>query len=281
MKEKIDQHTFWNEIAGPLWVINQTKHDRLLAPLTEALVQEAVPAQGEHVLDVGAGCGDLSLQVAEAVGSGGRVLGIDISKPMLALAKKRYHEEERVARAPIEWIEADAMTHAFEPDFDLVISRFGVMFFADKARAFANLRRAVKPGGRFVFLTWRRRAEVEWMQAPLEWIEPALPMPELRDGEPGPFGLCDGEATRELLADAGFHEVVAEPLDRELLIGETVDEAFSLLLDTGPAAGAIREAEPPASEEAKRRLRENLERVAMKDGRVELRGACFVYRGVL
>ena len=274
MTENADQKTYWNEVAGAKWVVNQTMIDRLMAPLTEALLQIVVPHDGEHVLDVGCGCGDLSLRLATAVGASGKVVGVDVSKPMLAHAAARA----RATEASVDWREADAMTEPFEPVFDLVTSRFGVMFFEDKARAFANLRRAVKPGGRFVFLTWRARAEVEWFQTPLEWVSPILPMPEPIDGAIGPCGLADGEATRALLADAGFRNVLAEPLDRSLLMGATIDDAFALMVDTGPAAALLRDADPDQRAAAEALLRQGLA-AAAHDGRVELRGACWIYRG--
>ena len=166
MIENADQKTYWNDVAGAKWVANQTRLDRLMAPLMEALLQEAVPGAGERVLDIGCGCGDLSLRLAEAVGPTGNVLAIDLSTPMLAHAAHREHALPPGPRAPLTWLEADAMTAQFEPTRDLLISRFGVMFFDDKARAFANLRKATNPGGRFAFLTWRGRAEIEWFQTP-------------------------------------------------------------------------------------------------------------------
>lgn len=279
MKDKISQFEFWNDVAGPRWVASQKRLDAVMAPLTEALLQIAVPEPGEHVLDVGCGCGDVALRAALAVGSGGRVTGIDISKPMLGFARERQRAEEPVARAPIDWIDADAMTHRFEAPFDLIVSRFGVMFFDDRERAFANLRAAAKSPGRFAFLAWRGRAESEWFQAPLDWIAPALPMPEASDGEAGPFAFADGERTREQLAAAGFHDVIAEPLDRALVIGESAEEAAAMLLDTGPAAALIREADPAQREAAETLLREGVERQAGTDGRIVMRGACYIFRG--
>jgi SAM-dependent methyltransferase len=281
MIENADQKTYWNDVAGAKWVANQTRLDRLMAPLMDALLQEAVPSAGEQVLDVGCGCGDLSLRLADAVGPAGDVFAIDLSTPMLTHAAQREQALPPGPRARITWREADAMTQHFEPSRDLLVSRFGVMFFDDKARAFANLRKAAKPGGRFAFLTWRGRAEVEWFQRPLEWISPVLPMPEVMDGAVGPCGLADGEGTRKLLEDAGFYNVIAEPVDRALPIGESIDDAVALLTDTGPVAAQMRDADDYQKGEAKKLLRRGLERHAGADGRVELRGACWIYRGVL
>ena len=279
MTANADQIAYWNEVAGAKWVRNQARLDQLMAPLGEALLNAAAPRRGERALDVGCGCGDLALRLAAALGREGGVTAIDVSRPMLAHAATRDAALENRDRARIDWIEADASTQALTPEFDLVTSRFGIMFFDDPPAAFARLRRALKPGGRFAVLAWRGRAEVEWMQKPLEWLAPLLPMPELSDGEPGPFGLADGQRTRAVLEDAGFAAVTAERLDHAIVIGTDLDDAVAMLAETGPAAGAIREAEPVVQEEARRRLREHLADHVGADDEVRLGAACWIYRG--
>ncbi len=272
-----DQIIYWNEVAGPKWVANQERLERLMMPLTAALLDGAAADRGEAVVDVGCGCGGLALRLAEQLGPGGRVQAVDISEPMLAHARER-DSAAGPGRAPIDWRRADAMTHAFEPGFDLIVSRFGVMFFEDRARAFANLRRALKPGGRLAILTWRSRAEVEWMQAPLDWIASVLPPPDDMDGAVGPFAMADEEVTCEMLAAAGFGEVVATRVDRPLTIGVGIDDAAAMLCDTGPAARLMRDAEPKLRREAEVVLREKLQHHLI-EGRVEMGGACWLYRG--
>lgn len=279
MTENADQKQYWNEVVGERWVSNQTALDRAMAPLTERLLDVARPRESERVLDVGCGCGELSLRAAELVGPSGKVLGIDISRPMLAHASSRSQALSLSERAPIAWLEADAMVYEFEPAYDLLISRFGVMFFEDKPRAFANLRQAMKPGARFALLAWRGRAGVQWFDLPLQWIAPILPPPPPTDGEVGPFGLADSELTLAILRRAGFTDVAAEAVDASLLMGETIAEAEALLLETGPAAGLIREADPARQAAARALLQENIARIATPEGRVELGGACWIYRG--
>ena len=259
MSSNADQMTYWNEVAGAKWVANQARLDRVFAPLTKGLIAAAALKTGEHVLDVGCGCGETSLIAADAVGAGGHVLAIDISVPMLDHAKSRAAASAGKTRAPIEWLQADAMTHPFSPQADLLISRFGVMFFADPEAAFANLRRGLKPGARASpFISWRPRAEVEWMQWPLDQVAAVLPPPEVMTGQPGPFGFADATATQAMLARAGFTRVSAAPLDAPLVLGDGADpvgDAMRLLLDTGPVATLVREAEADARAKAEALLR--------------------------
>lgn len=277
-----DMIQYWNEVAGSKWVANQVRLDRLMAPLSAALLTAAAPQAGEKIVEIGCGCGDVTLQIA-ALGGGGRILAVDISRPMLAHAEARQ-KALTGDLAPIDWVAADAMTYAFPPDNDLVLSRFGVMFFDDKPRAFANLRAALAPGGRFAFICWRPRAQVEWMQLPLDWIAPVLPMPEETTGEPGPFGLADDAATVLLLEAAGFTDVTAEKVDCPLVMGDgatpdaAVQDAMALLGQAGPTSRHIAEAEPEPRRAAIDLLKQHLaERV--QDGRVLLEGACWIYAG--
>lgn len=276
MSANADQVAYWNETAGPKWVTNQARLDALMAPLTEALVTVAAPRPGEAVLDIGCGCGDLALRMAQAVGSDGRVVGIDVSEPMLAHARSRAGQLAG-PHAPLELRKADASTEPFEPAFDLLTSRFGTMFFAEPRQAFENLRRAAKHGGRLAMLTWRRRVDVEWMHLPLEWIAPVIAPPEMTDGQPGPFGLADGPATSDMLNAAGFHDVEPVPIDRTLTLGRDIEEALVTLCDTGPAAGAMREAEPDLASRAQDLIRRGLAQHVTSDG-VQLRAGCWLYR---
>ena len=244
------QIQYWNEIAGAKWVANQEKLDRLMAPLTDALVAVAAPARGTRVLEIGPGCGDLSLRLAGRIGVEGHILAVDISEPMLAHAEARRRHLSPGDHAAVEFRHADAMIEAFQPVHDLLVSRFGVMFFDDRPRAFANLHAGLKPGARFALLTWRTRAENEWMQAPLDWIASILPTQPEVPGEIGPFALANVDETRAMMERAGFSDIVATPIDSPLVIGagasdaEACEDAMIIFADTGPASRQMREAEP-------------------------------------
>lgn len=273
MTSNADQIAYWNDVAGPKWVAGQRRLDALMAPLTTALLDAAAVRLGEAVLDVGCGCGESALRAAEAAGPRGRVLALDVSAPMLAHARAR---PPSLAAAPIEWLRADASAHAFAGGHDLVMSRFGVMFFADRPAAFANLRRALKPGGRIAFLTWRRREEVAWMRDPADWLAAPNASAPVEDGGPGPFALGDGEATCRLLAAAGFRDVARTSIDRPLHLGADIEEAVSLLSEHGPAGHIVREADAQRRAEAEAILSDRL-RVHLGPGGVSMEAACWLY----
>ncbi len=289
MIENADQIAYWNEAAGAKWAANQERLDRLMAPLTEALLAGAAARTGERVLDVGCGCGEVALRLATMVGASGHVAAVDVSAPMLAHAASREAAlpaggTAMGGRAAVDWQRSDAMTRHFAPDHDLVVSRFGVMFFDDPLRAFANLRAAMRPGARLAVLTWRRRADVEWMNAPLEWLTALQPMPDDATGAIGPFALANPETTCRMLTRAGLADVTATPVDGSLTIGAgasdaaAVDDALVLLGGTGLAAASLRAMEPDAHRQACALLRAGIEG-RVSGGRVALGGACWLYRG--
>ncbi len=284
MGDNADQIAYWNEVAGAKWVANQDRLDRLMTPLSEALLDAAAPRRGELVLDVGCGCGDMAFRLAEAVGDEGLVRALDISRPMLAHAEARRRALGDGDRATIQWIPVDASAYRLPPVTDLMVSRFGVMFFDDRPAAFANLHAALGEGGRFAFLTWRHRVEVEWMHAPLGWIASVLPLQDESEDDVGPFALADKAATIAMLTRAGFKEVTAAPVDRRLVIGEggsdeaAMEDALMLLSETGMAARLMHDADDEAKAQARRLMREGLA-MRVRGGRVALGGACWLYAG--
>jgi SAM-dependent methyltransferase len=232
------QVAYWNDTAGRTWASLQDQIDRQIRPLGLAAMDRLAPAPGETLLDVGCGCGDTSLELARRVGAEGEVLGLDISAPMLDVARRRAKEDG--ARG-LEFREADAQTAALPGGRDAVFSRFGVMFFADPVAAFRNLRRALRPGGRLVFVCWRPLAENLWMRLPAETaagLVPPAPPPE--PGAPGPFAFADPDRVRRILAEAGFAGIEITPHD-EAIGGLDLEGTVEMSFRVGPLGAILRE----------------------------------------
>jgi SAM-dependent methyltransferase len=229
------QADYWNASAGQKWTDHQEHQDQVLSPVSDRLLVAAAPKPGERVIDVGCGCGATTIDFAARISPGGRILGLDISEPMLGRARERATQG-----LPVSFERADATVYDFEPHgADLVASRFGVMFFADPARSFANLRKALKPGGRLVFACWREPKQNPWLIAPLrEAAKHAPPLPETGPEEPGPFAFADDARVRRILTDAGFADIVLEPQDLELDIaaGKGLDTAVKAAMTIGPTS---------------------------------------------
>jgi len=232
------QIAYWNEMAGPSWIALQDDLDRELHELGLAAMAVLAPSAGERLVDIGCGCGATTLELARRVGEGGAVLGVDISAPMLAVARERA---AAAGLAQARFIQADAQTHAFDPA-DGAFSRFGVMFFADPPAAFANIRRGLTRGGRMAFVCWRPLAQNPWMTVPMGAVLPLLPAPPPapQPGAPGPFAFDDRDRLLGILRQAGFADISIEPLDAEVAWGD-LDTSVRMALRLGPVAAVARE----------------------------------------
>ncbi len=235
-----DQLAYWNGENGDKWARLQERLDALFAPISAAAVAAAAPRPGDRVLDIGCGCGDTVLALAEAVGPLGSVTGVDISGPMLAVAGHRIAAAELTQTAVLR---ADAATEPFAPgSADLVFSRFGVMFFDAPSEAFINIRRALKPGGRLVFACWRPFKGNPWFHTPYKAAAPHLPEQEKADPEaPGPFAFAEPERVTRILGVAGFTAVEVVSFDAMLTFGRSgeVEDALRFLVQVGPVSRAL------------------------------------------
>lgn len=271
-----EQIRYWNEESGPKWVRLQQQLDTQLAPLGLAIMQRAGVKPGEQVLDVGCGCGQTSLELAGRVGPHGAVVGLDISQPMLTRAQERQQER---AITNLEFIRADAQTYVFEGDrFDLIFSRFGVMFFDDPIAAFRNLRTALRADGRLCFMCWQELAKNDWARVPLiAALQHVPPPPPPLPHAPGPFALADPDRVRHLLTAAGFTEVSLETHQTALSVGgaTTVDEATEFTLEIGPVGTLLRTAEAETRTRVAHAIRDALMPYAGKDG-VRLPGTTWI-----
>lgn len=240
-QEQID---YWNGEAGSTWVASQERLDRLLAPISEALIERARVTADDRVIDIGCGCGETSLQLARR---GATVWGIDISEPMLAHARSRAAGMERV-----HFTQADAATSPFTPDHSLLFSRFGVMFFADPVAAFRNLYGALRPDGRLCFACWQTPKENPWMAIAGRAVQPFLAEPEQPPDlmAPGPFAFADPDYVQNILEQAGFHAIELESIRPTLHVGANLDEAIDFQGRVGPVARAIAELEGEQRQQA-------------------------------
>jgi len=226
-----DQIAYWNGPGGEHWTERQPLQDILLAPISQILIDSAAANSGERIVDVGCGCGSTSIALAQAVAPSGFVL-------------------------------ADATVHPFDPaSFDLLVSRFGVMFFAEPALSFANLRRALKPAGRLAFACWREPRENPMLMTPLQAAYkhvPKLPQPGPED--PGPFSFASEERVRRILREAGFVDVAIVPrnLSLDIAIGRGLEAAVQGAIEIGPASRALHDHPEDVRAAAKESIREAL-----------------------
>jgi SAM-dependent methyltransferase len=233
------QIEYWNTTAGETWAQFQEALDRQIEPLGLAAMDVLCPGEGEHIIDIGCGCGQTSLALAARVRPTGSVVGVDISQPMLdvALRRPRSGPDLRVAFRKLD-AQAGDLGQGF---FDAAYSRFGVMFFSDPVAAFTNIRASLKPGGRLAFVCWRPLNENPWMQAPLQAALPYLPPVAPPDPTaPGPFAFADPSRVRSILADAGFGSETIDPFDAGIGGGD-VEQTLKLALGVGPLGRALRE----------------------------------------
>jgi SAM-dependent methyltransferase len=270
-----EQIRYWNEVAGVTWAALEPKITAQLRPLGEEAMARAAIAAGERVLDVGCGGGDTTRALARRVGPAGSVTGVDISEALLSVAARVTGE---AGLQNVRFLLADAQTASLpEAAFDLVFSRFGVMFFADPVAAFRNLWGALVPGGRFVFACWRAPQENAWMTVPLAAAAKHVPVQPAEPHAPGPCALADADRTRRLLTEAGFASVEMEPFDHPMSLGgaASLEEAVDFLLEVGPAARALRMAGEQFREAVRGSLREAVAPHVREDG-ISLGGAIWI-----
>jgi ubiquinone/menaquinone biosynthesis C-methylase UbiE len=247
----------WNGGESVHYVDHADRYDRQLAPFTGALLEQVRLAPHRSLLDVGCGCGALTLAASGITDS---AVGVDISVPLTEVASERA----RTARIDnVEFVVADVQTHAFAPGtFDLVISQFGVMFFDDPVEAFSNVRRSLAPDGRLAFVSWQGLPANEWLTVIANQVANRVEISEfggLAKG-PGMFALKDQDETTALLEAAGFTDVAFEPLAPTIVIGGggTVDQSMDFLLGMGMVRGLIGLAGTDAHDEVVEAVRSSL-----------------------
>jgi len=234
---------YWNEVAGPRWVGRAGLQEARNVEVAHLLQQAAAPKPGERVLDVGCGTGATAIPFAAAVAPNGNVTGVDISEPMLAQARQNI---ATAGAGNVSLVLADAQAHRFPPDsFDLLISRFGVMFFADPVAAFTNLHAGLRRGGRLCMAVWASMAENVHWQIPFDIAVKHLGPPAPADlREPGPMAFRDPDYLRGILAKAGFADIEIAPQGFKI-IGDTARSEAEHATMFGPAWRLLEEKNAP------------------------------------
>jgi SAM-dependent methyltransferase len=254
------QARLWNGPSGRAWVDNQELLDQVFKPLEDLLVEAASSKSRHAVLDVGCGAGATTLAVAarleradgtaqdkpfvqaasvEPASAVRGCVGVDISELLIALARARAER----AHTPATFICANAQTYTFEPaSFDLILSRFGVMFFDDPVAAFGNLRRAARHGGELGVITWRSAAENPFMTTAERAAAPLLPnLPPRQPDAPGQFALANDRRMRAILEASGWREIDISPVDVTCTMA--TQELPRYVTRLGPVGLALQEAD--------------------------------------
>jgi SAM-dependent methyltransferase len=231
-----DQRDFWSEAAGPKWLRFEAALDHLMQPVLDGVLTRADIQVGDAVLDIGCGTGASTVQLAKLIGTRGQVVGADISGPMLRRAAERAQGLSHAS-----FIESDAQSHPFEPaHFNHLVSRFGVMFFENPVAAFANMSRAVKPGGRMTFAAWGQIPSNPFFTYPAQAARAIIGAPPKSDPDlPGPFAFRDPARVLDILRDAGLPNAECETSEILLTPQGSLADFADLLLCIGPADMAV------------------------------------------
>lgn len=266
------QIDYWNGPAGQKWVDQSNRLDAMLAPFADAALEAASIKQGERALDIGCGAGALTLRAAGVAGSAAS-LGVDVSEPLLKLAKRRAADASSSAR----FEQADASAFKTDQAFDLMISRFGVMFFEDPAAAFANIRQQIRADGRMAFMCWQKLSLNDWAFAPLQAALPLLkeapPQPDPH--APGPFAFADKDRLADILTSAGWKSVAIEPFETPVTLpGDDVEASAAFMLKLGPLSRLIA-AQNLDSGPIEDALKSSLTEEMGADGQVTMKSACW------
>ncbi|MDF5756373.1 methyltransferase domain-containing protein [Spongiactinospora sp. TRM90649] len=263
------QSEAWNGYEGGHWAEHRDRYDAVNQGFNKYLLDHV--QDGDRVLDVGCGAGQVTRVAARRAR---HVTGVDLSEPMLGAARAAALAE---GVDGVEFVRADAQVHPFPRGaFDLAVSRFGIMFFADPVAAFANIGRALRPGGRLALLSLRAMAdhEVSAVFAAMDAHLPPPPAPEPGSGD-GPVSLSDPERVHEVFTEAGFTGVAATPVDAEQIWGRDAEDAAGFLLGWGPVRFHLRHADAGAAARARAAAVPAL-RPFERDGAVRLRGAAYL-----
>lgn len=273
--ENAEQIAEWNGALGQRWAELQREIEGIVVPFGEAALNLAAPQTGERVIDVGCGCGDTSMELARRVGEAGTVLGIDVSRPMLQVARARAG---LAGWANLAFREADASEAELPADTDLLFSRFGVMFFGQPVLAFRHLRKSMRSRGRCVFACWRVPRDNSWAMTPLVAARKAMGItPAPADpNAPGPFAFADDERLRAILSAAGLEKIEFHRFDAPVFLGATPRSAAENAVRIGPTSRLVRDVGVDNLPAIVHAVEGALAPLAAPDGQVSLNGSTWI-----
>jgi SAM-dependent methyltransferase len=259
-----DMLTAWDGDEGTHWTEQAERFERAAAPYRRRLLSAAALAPGLRVLDVGCGAGRTTREAAAMVAPDGHVLGLDLSSQMLARAAEQARSE---GRDNARFVQADAQVYPFElASFDLAISQFGVMFFADPAVAFTNVSRALAPDARLAFMVWQSLAHNDWARSLRTALSAGRVLPDPPPGAPGPFSLSDPDRLRALLEGAGLERIDVEPVAGDFLVGTDTADALDFVRGMGITRTLLADLDDAATAAAMDDLRATLAAHETADG---------------
>ena len=246
--ENPDQGKFWNEASGLSWVENDRLMSERLETISQLLLENLDLHPSSKILDIGCGGGTTTLALAKGAPPSVQITGLDISKPLLDLAAQKCAEHKN-----INFVLADAQSHRFAVQkLDMVISRFGVMFFENPLKAFQNIKSALRVAGRLRFVCWAPLEENEFFYAPLQAVLQHTDQPFIAPGRaPGPLAFSDAAYLRSLLEEAGFQQVEIAKTPTEVTTKDSPEEDAKLLMQIGFATRIMTAAEMGEAERAK------------------------------
>jgi SAM-dependent methyltransferase len=245
----------WDGDEGEHWAAHAERYERAGRRHWQRFLDRVPIPPSAAVLDVGCGTGEATCDVA-GIATSGSVLGVDLSSRMLERARATAAAR---GLTNVRFERADAQVHPFpEAAFDLAISSFGAMFFADPTAAFANIGRTLRPGGRLALMTWRELARNEWLTAIRAALAVGRSLPEPPTGAPGPFGLAEADRVRGVLGAAGFVDVDLSEMRESMHLGTDAEDAFSFLRNFGIAKGLTSDLDEPTRERALEALHRTL-----------------------
>jgi SAM-dependent methyltransferase len=271
----VEMAAAWDGEEGDDWARDWERYDRAVTGYHRRLLEAAAIAASDRVLDVGCGNGETTRDAARAAPRGSAT-GVDLSSAMIARARELAAAEGLVNAT---FVQADAQVHPFDVGaYDVVLSRFGAMFFADPVAAFTNLVSATRPGGRLALVTWRELKDNEWLQCMLDALALGRDLPVPPPGRPGPFGLADPSATRATLEAAGYESVEIAPVEEEFWAGADGEDAFGFTRGSGVVRGMTQDLDDRGRAQALEALRATLLEHETRDG-VVFGSACWLVTG--